>query len=166
MWTRENVKAILQWESEWYWDSNFLGRLIRSLGVPKEREVWNSQGGIKDKRFFPLHSLGLYNNNVSCLRRRRWHPTPVLLPGESDGWRSLVGCSPWGPEESETTEWLPFHFSCIGEGNGNPRQWSCLENPRDGGVWWAAICGSRTQLKQHPACGQSLEKTFRLILLS
>ena len=67
-------------------------------------------------------------------RRRQWHPTPVLLPGKSHGWRSLVGCSPWGREESDTTEWLPFHFSlsCIGEGNGNPLQCSCLENPRDG----------------------------------
>ena len=41
---------------------------MRSLGVPKEGGVWNSQGGGKDKLFFPLHSLGLYNNNVSCLR--------------------------------------------------------------------------------------------------
>ena len=68
------------------------------------------------------------------------------------GWRSLVGCSPWGPEESDTTERLHFHFSlsCIGEGNGNPLQCSCLENPRDGGAWWAAISGvtqSRTRLK-------------------
>ena len=41
------------------------------------------------------------------------------------------------------TERLPFHFSlsCIGEGNGNPFQCSCLENPRDGGAWWAAVCG-------------------------
>ena len=48
-------------------------------------------------------------------RRRQWHPTPVLLPGKSHGCRSLVGCSPWGHEESNTTEWLPFHFSlsCI-----------------------------------------------------
>ena len=57
-----------------------------------------------------------------------------------------------GSLESDTTEWLPFHFSlsCIGEGNGNPLQCSCLENPRDGGVWWAAIYGvaqSRTRLK-------------------
>ena len=43
----------------------------------------------------------------------------------------------------DTTEWLHFHFSlsCIGEGNGNPLQCSCLENPRDGGAWWAAVCG-------------------------
>ena len=70
-------------------------------------------------------------------------PTPVLLPGKSHGWRSLVGCSPWGRQESDTTERLHFHFSlsCIGEGNGNPLQYSCLENPRDGGAWWAAIYG-------------------------
>ena len=63
-----------------------------------------------------------------------WHPTPVLLPGESHGRRSLVGCSPWGLKEPDTTEQLHFHFSlsCIGEGNGNPLQCSCLENPRDG----------------------------------
>ena len=62
--------------------------------------------------------------------------TPVLLPGKSHGRRSLVGCSPWGFEESDTTERLHFHFSlsCIGEGNGNPLQCSSLENPRDGGA--------------------------------
>ena len=85
--------------------------------------------------------------------RRQWHPTPVLLPGKSHGWRSLVGCSPWGCEESDTTEQLHFHFSlsCIREGNGNPLQCSCLENPRDGGAWWATIYGvaqSQTRLKQ------------------
>ena len=51
--------------------------------------------------------------------------------------------SPWGREESDTTERLHFHFSlsCIGEGNGNPLQCSCLENPRDWGAWWAAFYG-------------------------
>ena len=85
--------------------------------------------------------------------RRQWHPTPVLLPGKSHGWRSLVGFSPWGLKESDTTERLHFHFSlsCIGEGNGNPLQGSCLENPRDRGAWWAAVYGvaqSRTRLKR------------------
>ena len=80
-------------------------------------------------------------------------PTPVLLPGKPHGWRSLVGCSPWGRKESDTTEQLLFYFSlsCIGEGNGNPLQCSCLENPRDGGMWWASIYGvvqSRTWLKR------------------
>ena len=48
-----------------------------------------------------------------------------------------------GSRRSDTTERLHFHFSlsCIGEGNGNPLQCSCLENPRDGGAWWAAIYG-------------------------
>ena len=92
--------------------------------------------------------------NLPCrvFRRTQWHPTLVLLPGKFHGQRSLVGCSPWGLEESDTTERLHFHFSlsCIGEGNGNPLPCSCLENPRDGGDWWAAICGvtqSRTRLK-------------------
>ena len=67
----------------------------------------------------------------------------MLLPGKSLGWRSLVGCSPWDHEESDTTEWLHFHFSlsCTGEGNGSPLQCSCLENPRDGGAWWSAVYG-------------------------
>ena len=84
--------------------------------------------------------------------RRQWHPTPVLLPGKSHRRRSLVGCSPWGHYDWDTTEWLHFHFSlsCIGEGNGNPLQYSCLENPRDRGAWWAAVYGvaqSRRRLK-------------------
>ena len=54
-----------------------------------------------------------------------------------------MGCSPWDLEESDTTERLLFHFSLsrIGEGNGKPLQCSCLENPRDGGAWWAAASG-------------------------
>jgi len=46
---------------------------------------------------------------------------------------------------------FPFSLSCIGEGNGNPLQCSCLENPRDGRAWWAAVSGvaqSRTRLKR------------------
>ena len=75
------------------------------------------------------------------------------MPRKSHGWRSLVGCSPWGYKELDTTERLHFHFSfsCIGEGNGNPLQCSCLENPRDGRAWWAAIYGvtqSQTRLKR------------------
>ena len=74
---------------------------------------------------------------------RKCQPTPVLLPGKSHGWWSLVDYSPWGREELDMTERLHFHFSlsCTGEGNGNPLQYSCLENPRDGGAWWAAIYG-------------------------
>ena len=121
---------------------------------------------MKSSRF----SLGLFNFLLSSafrsesqkpvfiqksflLWRRQWHPTPVLLPGKSHGRRSLVGCSPWDGKQSDTTERLHFHFSfsCIGEGNGNPLQCSCLENPGDGGAWWAAVYGvaqSRTRLNR------------------
>ena len=97
---------------------------------------------------------------VTKLWRRQWQPTPALLPGKSQGRRSLVGCSPWGREELDMTERLHFDFSlsCIGEGNGNPLQCSCLENPRDGGAWWAAVCGvaqSRTRLKQQLSSSSS-----------
>ena len=79
----------------------------------------------------------------ALLWRRQWHPTLVLLPGKSHGRRSLVGCSPWGHEELDTTEQLHFHFSlsCTREGNGKPLHYSCLENPRYRGAWWAAIFG-------------------------
>ena len=79
-------------------------------------------------------------------------PHPSTLAWKIPWGRSLVGCSPWGREESDTTELhFDFSLSCTGEGNGNPLQCSCLENPRDGGAWWAAIYGvaqSRTRLKR------------------
>ena len=104
-------------------------------------------------------------DNAALEQRRQWHPTPVLLPGKSHGWKSLVGCNPGGREELDTTEQLHFHFSlsCIGEGNGNPLQCSCLENPRDGGAWWAAVYGvaqSRTRLKQLSSSSSSSNVLF------
>ena len=82
----------------------------------------------------------------------------------SHGWRSLIGCSPWGREESDMAERLHFHFSLsfIGEGNGNPLQCSCLENPRDGGAWWAAVSGvaqSQTRLKRLSSSSSSSNET-------
>ena len=98
-----------------------------------------------------MHAAFLETIAVSSIEK--WHPTPVLLPGKPHGWRSLVGCRPWGCEELDTTEQLHFHFSLsyIGEGNGNPLQCSFLENPRDRGAWWADIYGvaqSQTRLKR------------------
>ena len=95
----------------------------------------------------------LFRSSTHILQRRQRQPTLVLLPGKSHGWRSLVGCSPWGRKESDTTERLHFHFSLsyIGEGSSNPLPCSCLENLRDGGAWWAAVYGvvqSWTRLKQ------------------
>ena len=103
------------------------------------------------------------NTDIVCLTRtytvlvskleKAMAPHSVLLPGKSHGQRSLVDCSPWGCTELNMTERLHFHFSlsCIGEGNGNPLQCSCLENPRDGVAWWAAVYGvtqSQTRLKR------------------
>ena len=103
-----------------------------------------------------LYFLKLFNLSVSfhllSVLKKAMVTQSFFLPGKSHGQRGLVGCSPRGHEESDTTERLNFHFSlsCIGEGNGNPLQCSCLENPRDGGAWWAAVYGvtqSQTQLK-------------------
>ena len=101
--------------------------------------------------------------------KRHWYPAPVLLPGKSHGWRSLVGCSPWGHKESDMTERLHFHFSLshIGEGNGNPLQCSCLENSRGGGAWWAAINGvtqSRTRLKWRSSSSKRNHKQYSLVV--
>ena len=92
---------------------------------------------------FPGEHCSILKGGGELGQRRQWQPTPVLLPGESHGWRSLVGYSPWGREESDMIERLHFHFSLswIGEGNGTPLQCSCLENPRDRGACWAAIYG-------------------------
>ena len=96
-------------------------------------------------------------------------PTRLLRPWDFPGKSTGVGCHcllpynifkciyiyicPWGRKESDMTGQLHFHFSlsCIGEGNGNPLQCSCLENPRDGAAWWTAVYGvaqSRTRLKR------------------
>ena len=117
-----------------------------------KKEYWSGLPLLyKEKRTLSQISLKLFLNvlalegflvNVSILE---------LLPEKSHGRRSLVGCSPWGCEELDTTKRLHFDFSlsCILEGNGNPLQCSCLENPRHGGAWWAAVYGvaqSRTRL--------------------
>ena len=124
--------SILAWKIPW---TEKPGRL-QSMGLQRVRQDWET-------------SLSLF---TFMHWRRKWQATPVFLPGESQGQRSLVGCRLRGRTESDTTEQLHCHFSlsCIGEGKGNPLQCSCLENPRDGGVWWAAVYGvaqSQTQLK-------------------
>ena len=104
-------------------------------------------------KFKPLPEPCIYTICTACklsfnfalycatLWRRQWQPTPVPLSGKSHGLRSLVIYSPWGRKES--TERLHFNFHSIfkgfpggtGEGNGTPLQYSCLENPMDGGAW-------------------------------
>ena len=128
-----HVIIIFKWVNESQCNSSILLYSMenrRKLSQANKRNLWGTHSQI-----------------------RRWHPTPVLLLGKSHGWRSPVGWSPWGHWGSYTTERLHFHFSlsCIGEGNGNPLQCSCLENPRDRAAWWAAVYGvaqSRTWLKR------------------
>ena len=77
--------------------------------------------------------------------RREWQPTPVFLPGEFYGQRSLAGYRHWGRKESDTTERLTLLLTSskdtLGEDNGTPLQYSCLENSMDGGAWWDAVHG-------------------------
>ena len=113
-------------------------------------QVWDGSRGTLYTRTMAPWRMGVV----------QWHPTPVL-PGKSHGQRSLVGCNPWGRWESDTTERLHVHFSLsgIGEGNGNPLQCSCLENPRDRGAWWAAVYGvsqSQTRLKRLSSSSSSM----------
>ena len=108
------------------------------------------------------------SKGIIWLSRAKQLPSEKAMAPQSStlAWRipgtgSLVGCSPWGHKESGTTEHLHFHFSlsCIGEGDGNPLQRSCLENPRDGGSWWAAVYGvaqSWTRLKRLSSSSKQL----------
>ena len=99
-------------------------------------------------------------------------PHSITLAWKTPWTEELGRLQSMGLLESDTTERLHFHFSlsCIGEGNGNPLQCSCLENPRDGGAWWAAVYGvaqSRTQLKRlSSSSSRSLLTGFYVIVFS
>ena len=130
--------------------SIFFNEYLKAVNMPANLENSAVATGLGKSLYIPVSKKGSAKecSNYCTIAlishaRRQWHPTPVLLPGKSHGWKSLIGCSPWGRQESNTTEWLHFHFSLsrIGEGNGNPLRCSCLENPRDGGAWWAAVYG-------------------------
>ena len=113
--------------------ASFVAQLVKNQ--PAMRETWVRSLGWED----PLEEGMATHSSVLAWR-------------SAHGQRSLAGYSPWGHKESDTTEQLHFHFllSYIGEGNGNPLPCPCLENPRDGGAWWAAVFGvaqSQTRLK-------------------
>ena len=92
--------------------------MTESLKSPLRLRILNLQScySMSHNNFLSIetHCIILQIKNLVVLflifRRRQWHPTPVLLPGESHGRRSLVGCSPWGCTESDTTERLPFSY--------------------------------------------------------
>ena len=140
--------------------------VLKQLGFLGDSDGRESAGNVGD--------LGSIPGKIPW--RRAWQPTPVFLPGESHGHRSMAGYSPWGHKELDTTKQPHFDFlqsllwwlkmvksACNagdprsipgsgrspGEGNGNPLQYSCLENPMDIGAWRATVHGvtkNRTQL--------------------
>ena len=124
-----------------------------SLFVKKTRKL-----GARGRKVNTHHKLR--NSVVFWENLTVWLPSKKAMAPHSStlAWRipwmeEPGGLQSMGSLESDTTERLHFHFSlsCIGEGNGNPLQCSCLENPRDGGAQWAAVYGvaqSRTRLKQ------------------
>ena len=116
---------ILAWRIPWTEDPGGL----QSMGSQRVAHNWLANT-------FTL-SLYLYRIIIHSNLLFFWFVSPSLQR------RSLVGCSPWGHWGSDTTERLHFHFSLssFGEGNGNPLQCSCVENPRDGEAWWAAVYG-------------------------
>ena len=159
---------VITWEtvsqSSENWTEKAKGEVSIYVILAKEDSQWSTR--------FSRRLLQAVRNRypnglvVSKIQEGR-HPTPVLLPGKCHGQRSLVGCSPCGRWGSDTIEWLHFHFSlsCIGEGNGNPLQCSCLENPREGGAWWAAVYGvaqSRTRLKRLSSSSSKIQE-FKFI---
>ena len=148
VWATQDGRAMVE-SSDKTCASKF-GKLSSGHRTGKGQFSFQSQRKAMPKN---VHTTTQLHSSHTLAQRRQWHPTPVLLPGKSHGRRSLVSFSPWGQYESDMTEWLHFHFSlsCIGGGNGNPLQYSCLENPRDRGAWWAAVyvvAQSRTQLKR------------------
>ena len=126
----------------------------------KARGTWAAVCGVTQSQTRLKRLSSSSSSSRGTWWRRQWHPTPVLLPGKSQGRGSLVGCRPFVHYESDITERLHFHFSLshIGEGNGNPLQGSCLENPRNRGAWWAAVYGvahtwGRTHMVRHDCSG-------------
>ena len=161
----KNPSAV--WET-WVWSLGWEDPLeegmathssISAWRIPMDRGAWQATGLQRFGHDWATEGEG----NGTPLQ-------PVLLPGKSRGWRSLVGCSPWGCKESDTTERLHFHFSlsCIGDGNGNPLQCSCLENSRDRGAWSASVYGvtqSRTRLKRLSSSSSSSRATEYISIL-
>ena len=88
-------------------------RLLRPWNFPGKSTGVGCHCLLTSKRFLLILELRRGIQDASCVGpgKSQWHPTPVLLPGKSHGQRSLVGCRPWGREESDTTERLHFYFS-------------------------------------------------------
>ena len=138
----QNLKASLLWCSVFFMDQ--LSHLYMTTRKTIALTIWTLSA--KRCLCFLICCLGLSEKAMA--------PHSSTLAWKIPWTEEPGGLQSVGSLELDTTERLHFHFSlsCIGEGNGNPLQCSCLENPRDGGAWWAAVYGvtqSRTRLKRH-----------------
>ena len=140
---RRAFKIFTWWNREYLLNVKLYLPLFTHKSVSKRKKVRSEVG-----------KTVILNQKTNC--HRQWHPTPVLLPGKSHGQRSLVGCSPWGHEESDTTERLHFHFSLsLFTFTHWRKKWqpTPVFSPGESqgwGAWWAVIYGvaqSRTQLR-------------------
>ena len=123
--------------------------MVKNLSMQETQEMWVQSLGQED----PLEEEMATHSSILA-----WRIPRTEEPGRLHTVHEVA--------ESDTTEQLHFRFSlsCIGEGNGNPLQCSCLENPRDGGAWWAAVYGvaqSWTPLKQLSSSSSKLLKLDR-----
>ena len=110
------------------------------------------------------HMNDIYDLNLTSekSRRRQWYPTPLLLPGKSR-WRSLVGCSPWGRKESDTTERLHFHFHALEKEMAthcSVLAWRIPGTGEPGGLLSMGVPQSRTQLNRLSSSSSSSEKSM------
>ena len=126
-----------------------MSRRINSTQNPMQNPRTQTHTATQTQNTFPP-GLSLWLQILIKMHRRRGLGWQELQPSGQGFW---VTTCPGLYESRSLTEQLHFHFSlsCNGEGNGNPLQCSCLENPRDGGAWWAAVYGvaqSRTRLKR------------------
>ena len=141
---------LLEWTFQKLWSSLLFPsllfkvcslKMIWGLSCPKYLLPLRDQENINGIQQW-LSTRGDLVMSRDIVWRRRWHPTPVLLPGKSHGRRSLVGCSP-GVAKSRTRLsdfTLTFHFHALEkEMATHSLQCSCLENPRDGEASWAAV---------------------------
>ena len=127
--TGESVSCP-SWCLEVNWGASVVAQMVKNL--PAMQEAWVQSLGQED----PLEK-GVATHSSILAFRIPW----IEEPG------SYIQSSPWSCKDSDMTEWLHFHFSlsCIGEGNGNPLQCSCLENPRDAGSLVGCRLWGRTE---------------------
>ena len=89
----------------------FVGIVMSLLFNKLSRFVMGCPGGSEGKHLPAMRETRVWSLGWEDPRRRKWQPTPVLLPGRSHEWKSLVSYRPWGHKELDTTEWLHFHFT-------------------------------------------------------